>query len=411
MKNITKKLFTGILASAMLLTGCGNAGKKPDNAIAKVGKEYISAEQVQEYYTYYKQQMEMFGQGGGFDESTEEGKKAVQGIRTEILNSLVMQEKTINLAKKEGIKVSEEEVNTSIDNLVEQAGGKEELDKFLKENNLTEEEFRKEQYDSFEKQNYITKLDEKLKKEHTPSEKDIEKRMEEDKDTLLPVYNANHILFSIMDENGQPITDEAKIEEVKKEAQATLDEVNGDKAKFDEAFEKYKAGDQQNGAGTFIKAEELGNFSGADMVPEFTKAVEGMKAGEVSKDLVQTQFGFHIIQSISKATDFKDLDENYYNDQLKAKYSEMITEDEISKYKEEQTNKIDVEFYDKDGKKVDSVEKAIESYDFSKIKGPKGAEESTDNATDATEAPKDNTENSQGQEETQASEETESTEK
>ncbi len=397
MKNLTKKLFTGILASAMLLTGCGNGAKKPDNAIAKVDKEYISAEQVQEYYTYYKQQMEMFGQGGGFDESTEEGKKAVQGIRTEILNSLIMQEKIINLAKKEGIKVSEEEVNTSIDNLVEQAGGKEELDKFLKENNLTEEEFRKEQYDSFEKQNYITKLDEKLKKEHTPSEKDIEKRMEEDKDSLLPVYNANHILFSIMDENGQPISDEGKIEEVKKEAQATLEEVKGDEAKFDQAFEKYKAGDQQNGAGTMIKSEELGNFSGADMVPEFTKAVEGMKAGEVSQELVQTQFGFHIIKSISKATDFKDLDENYYNDQLKAKYSEMLTEDEISKYKDEQTKKINVEFFDKDGKKVDSVEKAIESYDFSKIKGPKGAEEST-------EAPKEEPNNTNASEETKASE-------
>lgn len=388
MKNFTKKVLMGVLTTSLLLTGCGKAGKKPANAIAKVGDEYISADQVEEYFNYYKEQMAMFGQAQNFDEETEEGKKAVAGIRGEILNSLVMQEKTVSLAKKEGIKVSDKEVNASIDNLIEQAGGEEALKKYLSDTGQTEEEFRKEQFKSFEKQNYLTKLDEKLKEKFEPKEEDIEKKIEEDKDTLLPVYNANHILYSTMDENGQPITDEAKIEEIKQEAQKKLDEVKSDKDKFEAAFNGYKDKEEKTTSDTMIRAEELGNFNGADTVPEFSEAVAAMNPGEISQELVKTQFGFHIIQEISKATTFDELDKDFYENQIKAKYVDMVLEEEISKFKQEETDKIDVEFYDKDGKVVESAEKAIASFDFSKIVDPNASkkEEATDGKVEQEEA-------------------------
>lgn len=387
MKKFTKKILMGVLTTSLLLTGCGKGGKKPSNAIAKVDGEYISAEQVQEYFSYYKQQMAMYGQNNNFDEETEEGKKAAQGIREEILKSLVMQEKTVKLAKNEGVKVTDDEVNTSIDNLIEQAGGEDSLKKYLKETGQTEEEFRKEQFKSFEKQNYLTKLDEKLKEKFKPKDEDIKKRIEEDKDTLLPVYNANHILFSIMDENGQPITDEAKIEEIKQEAQKKLDEVKSDKDKFEKALNDYKDKEEKTTSGTFIKAEELGNFSGGDMAPEFSEAVKAMNPGEISQELVKTQFGFHIIQEISKATTFDELDKDFYENQIKAKYVDMVLEEEISKYKQEETDKIEVEYYDKDGKVVEDAGKAIASFDFSKIEGPKTSknEDSTGTKEEATE--------------------------
>ena len=50
MKKFTKKILMGVLTTSLLLTGCGKGGKKPSNAIAKVDGEYISAEQVQEYF-------------------------------------------------------------------------------------------------------------------------------------------------------------------------------------------------------------------------------------------------------------------------------------------------------------------------------------------------------------------------
>ena len=387
MKKFTKKILMGVLTTSLLLTGCGKGGKKPSNAIAKVDGEYISAEQVQEYFSYYKQQMAMYGQNNNFDEETEEGKKAAQGIREEILKSLVMQEKTVKLAKNEGVKVTDDEVNTSIDNLIEQAGGEDSLKKYLKETGQTEEEFRKEQFKSFEKQNYLTKLDEKLKEKFKPKDEDIKKRIEEDKDTLLPVYNANHILFSTMDENGQAITDEAKIEEIKQEAQKKLDEVKTDKAKFEAAFKDYKDKEEKTTSGTFIKAEELGNFSGGDMVPECSEAVKAMNPGEISQELVKTQFGFHIIQEISKATEFDELDKDFYENQIKAKYVDMVLEEEISKYKQEETDKIEVEYYDKDGKVVEDAGKAIASFDFSKIVDPNASksEDATGGQEEATE--------------------------
>ncbi len=41
---------------------------------------------------------------------------------------------------------------------------------------------------------------------------------------------------------------------------------------------------------------ELGWFSPQRMVPEFSKAVESLKDGEITKEPVKTQFGWHIIQ-------------------------------------------------------------------------------------------------------------------
>ena len=77
---------------------------------------------------------------------------------------------------------------------------------------------------------------------------------------------------------------------------AALDQINAisaelkkDPAKFEAlAREKSSCPSKENGG-------SLGAFSDKDMVPEFQKALEGLKEGEISAP-VKTQFGYHIIR-------------------------------------------------------------------------------------------------------------------
>jgi peptidyl-prolyl cis-trans isomerase SurA len=52
---------------------------------------------------------------------------------------------------------------------------------------------------------------------------------------------------------------------------------------------------------TAAKGGDLGWLSAGDTVPEFERAMDGLKPGEVS-GVVQTPFGWHIIQVIERKT-------------------------------------------------------------------------------------------------------------
>jgi parvulin-like peptidyl-prolyl isomerase len=102
------------------------------------------------------------------------------------------------------------------------------------------------------------------------------------------VYAARHILFQFPLGATQPQKDS-----VKKKAESVLAQVN-DK-NFAEMAKKY-SGDP----GSAKDGGQLPVFAKPDMVPEFGAAVAGLKPGQISK-LVQTQFGYHIIQRLTYA--------------------------------------------------------------------------------------------------------------
>jgi parvulin-like peptidyl-prolyl isomerase len=100
-----------------------------------------------------------------------------------------------------------------------------------------------------------------------------------------PKVQASHILINI----DETMTDEkakAKIEELKKELDATAAEKKAEKfAELAKANSACPSG---------AKGGDLGAFGRGQMVPEFDKAVFEMKVGEISAP-VKTQFGYHLI--------------------------------------------------------------------------------------------------------------------
>ena len=382
MKNKLIKITTGILAFSFLLTGCGKTGKAPEGTVAKVGDSFITINQVKELYDYQAFQYTQGQESDMFDETTESGKEASNKLKEYVLENLVFQEVAVQVAKNRGIKITDEEIKEAIDSMIEQAGGQEVLDAYLEEQNITEEEFRKEQSEYYRMQALITKLDEELQKELAPTEEEIKSRLEKDKDQYLPIYNADHILFSTVDETFQPITDEKKIEVIKAEAEALLTEINSGEISFQDKFDEISEASKGENplsteSGTKILAETLGDFKAADMVEPFTKAVDEMENDSISTELVQTEFGFHIIRLNNKATSIEEISEEKLKDIYETVKNTILNET-VSKHLEEQKEKIKIVYFDANGKEVKDGATAVASFDFSVLFPAEKPSEETD---------------------------------
>ncbi|WP_174875863.1 peptidylprolyl isomerase [Vogesella oryzae] len=100
---------------------------------------------------------------------------------------------------------------------------------------------------------------------------------------------ANHILFKTEggDELGKSLT--------RAKAEGVLAEVQANPSRFADLAREHSAcpSGQQGGA--------LGQFGRGQMVPEFEQAVFGTDAGNITPNLVETQFGYHIIQVTERA--------------------------------------------------------------------------------------------------------------
>lgn len=91
-------------------------------------------------------------------------------------------------------------------------------------------------------------------------------------------------------------SDLKKMEEARAQAQEVLNKIKGG-ADFVEMAKQYGQDSTKDSGG------DLGFFVKGEMVPEFESAALALKPGEVSPELVETQFGYHIIKFIEKKTE------------------------------------------------------------------------------------------------------------
>lgn len=157
---------------------------------------------------------------------------------------------------------------------------------YLKEFNLTKEEVKK----SIEKEAIAEKY---IQKESQVSDKEVEDYYNKHKKDLGEV-KASHILIKNVDENGKKL-DDAKIKENKKLAENVLKKaLEGEN--FEDLAKKYSEDTSAENGG------DLGFFGKGAMVEEFEKAAFSLNKGEIYPEIVETQYGYHII----KKTDEKE---------------------------------------------------------------------------------------------------------
>ncbi len=227
--------------------------------------------------------------GASPDSVPAEQKKMMMGM---LVNDLI-NEKLLNKACAD-IKVSPEEVNAEFDNILKQKGGTlDDAKKELAQMGMTIEGVKKDIGQRMQQRRYV---EEQTKgKVQDPTDADAKEFFEKNPQYFeVPAQaeqvRASHILFLLKQDDAPE-----KVTAALKKAEASI--VRAAKEDF-----ATLAGELSEEPGAKERGGDLNFFpkEGA-MVKEFADAAYALKKGEVSKEPVRSQFGYHVI----KVTDTK----------------------------------------------------------------------------------------------------------
>lgn len=136
----------------------------------------------------------------------------------------------------------------------------------------------------------------------------IRKQIKVTPDALAGFTRASHILIRVPNTTDPKEKDKAEAD-AKAKIEKIAAEIKGGLA-FEEAAKKYSEDPM-----TKDKGGDLDFFAKGQMVPEFEKALETMKAGQVS-DPVKTSYGYHLIKFVMNGKDAAGADRKKLEDQI-----------------------------------------------------------------------------------------------
>ena len=231
-----------------------------------------------------------------------------------VLDALITNEIVEQEAEKLDIKLSEEEIDEEYKVYTESYGGEEALLTALEEMNMTKEDIRNDI------RIYLLTL--KVMEDYVDlTEEDVKAYFEENKDSFATPeqVEASHIL----------VEDEATAKEVIEKLNAGED--------FAELAKEYST-DESNAA----DGGALGFFGRGQMVEEFENAAFAMNVGDVSKEPVKTEFGYHIIKVTDK-TEAAEADYETSKEQAREQLLEQRVNEQYSAWIQEKMEEYDIE--------------------------------------------------------------------
>lgn len=302
------KLLPVLLMFVMLAVfnaGCGMVRVNPEvdnnTIVAKISDQEIKKEEFKRMFDIFKLQYEQQF-GTEVWEQEVDGKKLGDLAREKLLDMLIDEKLQLNKAEELGITVTDDEVNAEIEKSKKYFDSEEKFNEFLKGQNLDLEYLKQ----SVKKELTINKLTEKLTGNVAVNDEELKGYYDNHQDEFMSV-KASHILL-----------------ETKEEAEKMLQKIK--------AGENFAALAKENSKDPSAKENsgDLGYFRHGDMVEPFEKAAFAMKPGEIS-DIVQTDFGFHIIKvednKLEKLEDVKEqLRGSLLYDKKREKYEKLLEE-------------------------------------------------------------------------------------
>lgn len=198
--------------------------------------------------------------------------------------------------KAEGITVEEDDIENEYSTLMSSLQQTYNIteDDLINKCNISKEDIKKELEKELIAVEYIGGASE-------VTEEEAEKYYNNNKDEFLKV-RASHILISNTDDEGNAVSDEQK-KKNKEEAEKILKQAQ-DGVDFAQLAKEYSSDSSSENGG------DLDFFSKGQMVEPFEKAAFSLKNGEIYKEVVETDYGYHIIKKTDeKYEDFDTIKE------------------------------------------------------------------------------------------------------
>ncbi len=199
--------------------------------------------------------------GQGFDLESEDGKARLAQMRRQVLDSMIEQVLIEQATAKEGVVISEEELEEVVQESIEEGGGQASFEEWLRTSDLTYEDFRGEIRFQLLAQAIFERITGSVP-------------------TTGAQVHARHILVQTEDE-----------------AQAVLTRLQAGEDFAALARERSQNENTREAGG------DLGFFHRGQLIsPELEEAAFALQPGQIS-GVVQSQFGYHIVQVLEKAPD------------------------------------------------------------------------------------------------------------
>jgi len=271
-------IIVALSLSLAALTVQAEKNEPSTDKIAIVNGSVITGEEFNRELSPIKQKISQQGQ--------KISPEQLEGIRNEILDNLINLELLFQESLNNGIKVEKEAVDSQMKLLKQKFSNDTEFKNFLSELNLSESALRLKIKKGVAIQKLIEtqiadkiKISDKESKVFYDTNPDLFKQPEQIK--------ASHILIKV--EQGEDETKKSEAEQKIKNIQQKLNKGED----FATLAKEFSEGPSKNNGG------DLGYFQRGQMVKPFEDAAFALKTEEVS-DIVETQFGYHIIKVADK---------------------------------------------------------------------------------------------------------------
>jgi peptidyl-prolyl cis-trans isomerase SurA len=274
------------LLNLFLLTSFSRSQEVLDRIVAVVGDQIILESELDAQLALYATQF-------GVDLKDEEKQKELE---KELLDQMINDNLLLIQAQKDTtIEVTPKEVETAVEEQLKkvksQFSSEEAFQDQLKAERLTENELKKKYKEQIKKQMLIDRLTSKKLSKVSVSTKEVKDFYQTYKDSIPDQPESiklSHILLEIKPSQNT-------LDSLKKRAEMVLD-LTKKGEDFASLALKYSDDPTSKDGG------DLGFFKKGEMIEKFEKVAFALNPGEIS-DLVETEFGYHIIKVEEKKDD------------------------------------------------------------------------------------------------------------